>query len=403
MDDVEMYMNNETLNDVLDKFHRYEIFQTKSDGRWRSYLPDPNAKNGRRQIAKKTRAALKEALYRFYIENQSLSFGGDITLARLYPEWLEYKALETNRQGTIVRINAAWKRYYAGTDIVHRPIKKLDYITLHEWALRLVGNQCDMTKKEYYNCSIIMRQCLEYAYEKGYIERNPFARVKISGKKFRRVVKKPASTEVFFESEEYAIKEYAWMCFKNNRHFHQKLTPLAILFLFQTGLRVGEICALKYSDIIDDGNAILVSHMLLQGTKEVVDQTKGVYGDRLILLTDEAKMLIDETIKAKGSTVYTSKPFVFSMTDLPLGYSTIKNVLYKYCDEIGIQRKSPHKIRKTVATILRQEMPLESVQAMFGHVDGLVTDFHYTYDRMQFGHKRQIMNAALSSKSPRYN
>lgn len=57
------------------------------------------------------------------------------------------------------------------------PFIHLDKITFDIWAHSLVEKH-NMTKKKYYNMSIIMRQALEFAVEKGLIEKNPFLMLK---------------------------------------------------------------------------------------------------------------------------------------------------------------------------------------------------------------------------------
>ena len=64
MDDVEKDMQKEKSKQILSEIHKYQITQSK-DGRWRTYIPDPNSKNGRRQIAKST----EEKIYKFDIIN----------------------------------------------------------------------------------------------------------------------------------------------------------------------------------------------------------------------------------------------------------------------------------------------------------------------------------------------
>ena len=69
-----------------------------------------------------------------------------------------------------------------------------------------------------------------------------------------------------------------------------RLAPLAILFQFQTGLRLGELTAIRYEDIETSG-CIHIQRMYRPRTKEVVEHTKN-HIDRKAVLTDKAKRLI---------------------------------------------------------------------------------------------------------------
>lgn len=100
-----------------------------------------------------------------------------------------------------------------------------------------------MTKTQYYNCTVIIRQALDYAADLKLILENPFKYVKIDGKRmFRKVKKKPDATQVYLTAEEHAITRLAWKDYHTHKAMYD-LAPLAIPFLFQTGLRIGELCA----------------------------------------------------------------------------------------------------------------------------------------------------------------
>lgn len=159
--------------------------------------------------------------------------------------------------------------------------------------------------------------------DKGYIEENPMRKVRIDSKLFRPVRKKDSSTQVLMEHEEKDYKELAWERFKQRKHTKQPLTPLAVLFLLQTGLRIGELRALTYSDITDDGRHIVINKMIRNETGEIVDYTKGKYGDREVLLSDEAIRIIEtarEFQKKKGAS---TEGYIFSMTETPIGYYAV--------------------------------------------------------------------------------
>lgn len=52
---------------------------------------------------------------------------------------------------------------------------------LDEWAHNLIATN-DLTKKQYYNMAVIMRQLLDYAVYVELIPDNPFSRVKTKSK-----------------------------------------------------------------------------------------------------------------------------------------------------------------------------------------------------------------------------
>ena len=91
LDDVRASIVDTERKKIL-KSHPYAISHGK-DGRWRTWVPDKNAKDGRKKIAKSTREKIEEAVICYYLENDEELKRKRMTLRDLYPEWLEYKKL----------------------------------------------------------------------------------------------------------------------------------------------------------------------------------------------------------------------------------------------------------------------------------------------------------------------
>ena len=400
--DVEKAMKDSMLKKVLQEKHPYKIFRSK-DGRWNTYVKDPAKPSGRKRIAKASLEILQEYLYDFYTGASAKKWDDNVTLRQLYPKWLESKAKETDADTYPLRLKCTWKKFYENDPIVDIPLAELDLIMLKDWANTMIG-EYKLTRKKYYNMSIIFRQALEYAVDKGIIEENLFSRVKINRGRFVPVHKKRGSTEVFSREDDEAFQKVAWDDFYNGRHTSQPLIPLAILFCFQTGLRVGEICSLRYSDISEDGDFIIVSSFLRQTTKEIVDHTKGAFGDREVELTDEAKRLIALATEKQKELGASTNGFIFSCTDRPVGYGTMRKMNEKYCRKAGIDYKSHHKIRKTVASkMLDDGINPDYIRLFLGQEDIMTTWGHYLYDRRNVVENRRMLNRALSEDTTEHD
>lgn len=400
--DVEKAMKDSMLKKVLQEKHPYKIFRSK-DGRWNTYVKDPAKPSGRKRIAKASLEILQEYLYDFYTGAIAKKWDDNVTLRQLYPKWLESKAKETDADTYPLRLKCTWKKFYENDPIVDIPLAELDLIMLKDWANTMIG-EYKLTRKKYYNMSIIFRQALEYAVDAGIIEENLFSRVKINRGRFVPVHKKRGSTEVFSREDDEAFQKVAWDDFYNGRHTSQPLIPLAILFCFQTGLRVGEICSLRYSDISEDGDFIIVSSFLRQTTKEIVDHTKGAFGDREVELTDEAKRLIALATEKQKELGASTNGFIFSCTDRPVGYGTMRKMNEKYCRKAGIDYKSHHKIRKTVASkMLDDGINPDYIRLFLGQEDIMTTWGHYLYDRRNVDENRRMLNRALSEDTTEHD
>ena len=394
VEDVETIMMKKLVEKTIKDNHPYEIYRSK-DGRWNTYIKDTDSPRGRKRIVKTNLEDLMNHLYDLYNSKNVELINRKLTLAELYPDWIKYKALHTDASTYIRRIERDWRKYYQDKPIACIPICKLDFLTLDSWAHKLV-REYDMTKRSYFNCTMIIRQVLDYAIKLGIISTNPFSNVSIERNLYKKTVKKSSSTEVFSLEEEKAIKDLAMKAFYTDRHKYRPLVPLAVLFQFQTGLRVGELCALRYEDITPDGNQILIQRMIRHETKEVVGHTKGTYGDRLIPLTDEAIRLIDLARNEQSKRGASTEGYIFSLTDDPLKENNINRALYTYCDELGIIRKSSHKTRKTfISALIDSGMNIDTIRRYVGHADEKTTFNNYCYDRRTEAENIKLLNTAL--------
>lgn len=391
IDDVEKAMKQAQLSKVLEQ-HPYKI--TFSSGRWQTYVKDDSQKTGRKKLVKPTQEKLNTALYEYYKERDSQAQLANTTLRTLYPQWREYKSLHTTAQNYIRRINNDWEKYYKDSDIVDRKITELDKLTLDNWAHKLI-QQYSMSKNQYYNCTIIMRQTLDYAIDLGIIEENPFSKVKIDGRRlFRQIKKKPNETQVYSKEEFQQLSVLAWEDFHSNKKLKNRLSPLAVLFQFQTGIRLGELCAVRFSDI--QGDYIQIERMYRYETGEVVNHTKG-FEDRLVLLTKTAKELIQTAKDYHIRNGYQTENYIFSCTEKPLSEWSVERLYDKYCRKIGTIHKSSHKSRKTyISSLIDGQVNINTIREMVGHADERTTYNSYCFDRHTEKEKKLQIESALA-------
>ena len=395
IDDVRESIVDKERKKIL-KAHPYALSHGK-DGRWRTWVPDKKAKDGRKKIAKSTKEKLEEAVVCYYLENDEELRRKRMTLKDLYPEWLEYKKLHSS-ETTIPRVESDWKKYYendpSSVPIIEKRVRELTKIELDEWIHKLV-RKYDMTKTMYYNVSLIIRQMLDYAEELEIVEENLFRKVKIDSKRmFRKVHKKKDSTQVYAKDEQIRIFQEAWNDFRNSRRLVYRLAPLAVMFQFLTGLRIGELCAVKFEDV---GNGTLnVVRMLQKDTGKVVEHTKS-HEDREVLLPDAALEII-EVARAYQEDHGGKGVYIFSMTEEALSYAETNILLKKYCKRLDILYRSSHKSRKTyISSLIDAGININTVRSYAGHADERTTYFNYCFDRAPDTEKKMRLEKALET------
>lgn len=364
----------------VDVVHPYAITSPNGNTkRFETYIKEGDE---RRKLSKGTEAELYECLYRFYIGEKG-AIGPKkergATLTSLFPQWVEYKRMHGAADTYIIRITSDWKRFYDGKEIATIPIKTMTKLYLDEWAHKLIMEN-KMTRKNFTNVSVIVRGILTYAVDLEIIPVNPFLQVHFEGRRvFVPERKKPSKTQVYTPEEAKAIIAMAWDDFRNPGKKVCLLLPLAIVFQFLTGVRVGELCALQYKDI--EGDSIHVQRQTRGYKHEIVEHTKSVAGDRQIYLTKEALHVIETAKRFQQENGYDSTGYIFSIDGQPLIYHNINKAYKRYCERLGIAYRSSHKVRKTFISTLLDNMNHETVRVIAGHADLQTTYNSYFYDR----------------------
>ena len=403
LDNIEIMRNKDILNQ-----HPYAITENK-DGRYSTYVIDDIKSSKRRKIVKPTREALEKELIRFYKERDEQQSRKNICLRKIYPEWLEYKALHTDSSAYIKTIDELWNKFYYNNSIIDIPLFKLDKKTLDIWAHKLIRDN-NMTKKKYYNTTIIMRQALDYAIDSHIIDDNCFNHVKVDSKLFRKPKKKADETQVFLMNEQKLIEQEAYKDFEET----QSTSCLAIPFAFQTGLRVSELTSLKWSDIDEEKeNYIHIQRMeIVTHTKQsdgtwtnpkrvVVDRTKSDVGNRNVYLSTTARdilKMVHETNIKKG---YKDTEYIFVNENGKIHESALNCRLKKYCKNINISKKSMHKIRKTyISTLIDNEnININYIREQVGHADERTTYGNYCFNRCPKDLTQAEMERSLTTHS----
>ena len=381
--------------ELILKQHKYKIWQgTGKDKRWKTHLP-PN----HRIIAKPTKEALEDAIVEYYSNGQDQK----CTLKTLYSEWLDYKALHTNSSNYIRRIDNDWRKYYINSDIINIPLKKLTPLRLDEWVHKMIKDN-HLTKKQFNNMQIIIKQGLEYAVKKGLIPSSPYADVEISGKIFEKQAKKPAKTQVFLVDEQKKIEQAVYKDFYETN----SANSLAIILAFQTGLRVGEIVALKYSDIKGDYLYINRMEVRKQNKKAdgswgkckyiVVEHPKTDAGVRKIYLTKKAKKILKLIKKTNLKNGYADNDYIFVDEDGRIHIRALDYRIRKCCNIAGLSEKSMHKTRKTfISTLIDENVNIDYIREIVGHEDAQTTYNSYCYNTLTDKMTEDLLEKALCS------
>lgn len=142
--------------------------------------------------------------------------------------------------------------------------------------------------------------------------------------------------------------------------------------VLQTGIRVGELAGLKWSDVDFENRVLHICRTANRLDGEwIVGTPKSRSGKREIPLTGEAVKIL-KTVQENRRTDIVSMQYhdtVFiSGNGNPIDNSTYNAALRKICDKAGIPRISMHTLRHTFATrCIEAGMQPKTLQEILGH------------------------------------
>lgn len=379
-------MLNMTRKKLVEETHPYAI-NCRKNGR---FITTVREDGKLKQISANSENQMTDKLYAFYFENKK-----NLTLNDLFPEWKEERLANPNVNVKTVRRDCQhWDKYYKNNSIIHVPISKLTTKVLSDFFNSVI-TQFSLSNKEYNNMKSILISLIRNAIDQEIIIDNPMNGIYIKSK-FRAIRKQNNGTKVYLNDEYTKLDDYLDKV--------NTIEALCIQLMFQLGVRIGEVVALKFSDIdygeiaiqrmeenivVSDGNTFksagtqIVEHLKKENDSEY----------RFIPLTDKALKIIQ-----KSKELNPDSEFIFVRDGERLTKRAVTYWLSKYCKESGITYKSPHCTRRTTASRLHAAgMPLAKIQEILGQVDEKTT-LGYIYNPNTEEENREIMNNALSQK-----
>ena len=169
---------------------------------------------------------------------------------------------------------------------------------------------------------------------------------------------------------------------------------LGIIICMSTGLRLGEICALRWEDIDIRERVLHVNR-----TVQRIEVDGGI--TRTILLEGEPKSAfskreipISDALSALLLSFYGSGRYVLR-DNRPMEPRTYQNHFRRYLEESEVERKNFHILRHTFATnCIDNGEDIKSLSEILGHSNVNITLNRYVHPTLET--KRQHMNSLFS-------
>ena len=391
-DGVRLIMRKKHLQFVL-SHHEHKIWQS-ADGRWKTYITDEES-GKRKQISRESREDLEDFLYDKYLAEDEELAKKRATMESLYDDWAEYKSLFVS-EATIKRDRNTWKALYKDAPIVKKPLVSITKTELERWLLSVIRSK-NMNSHQFTNFISVVRQLMAYAEEIGIIESNPAEKIHIQKKRILKPeVKGPAITQVFMEDERQMLIKHAMEQYAKHRDTVQIFTSLAIAFLLYVPLRRGELVALRFDDL--DGNRLYLTDSYSHDMKCLKGRLKDIEGWRTVDVVPPALEIIEKIRQERIRLGMPTDGCIFTVNEKYSSlYSALGKSINKYCDELGIPRRSLHKTRKTCASKMHSDGVNDLIiQAQLGHKDLRTTFNSYCYDVTTDAERYRAISASLA-------
>lgn len=377
---VQTKIEMEKREELLSK-HPYKIYQENS-GRYCVYLPDKD--KGRILVKKKNKKDIEDVIISYWKDELESP-----TLEVIFYEWLNEKLENMDIcKGTYDRYENDFKRFFKDQrNFGGQKIKNIEEEDVENFIKKSIATH-KLTTKGYANLRLITLGLFKKAKKKKYITWSITEVIKdmeISKKSFTQIIKEDYE-EVFNERETEIMLNY--LCENID------LYNMALILLFVTGLRIGELVALKWEAV--DGKAIKIKRMEIKYKDEkgnlvyeIKEFPKTRAGYRTAIVPKDYMWVLK---KIRAMNPFGN--FVFEQNETWVRTYMISDRLRNLCKKLSIHHKSPHKIRKTYGTILLDNhVDSNLVEKLMGHTTIGTTEEYYHRNRKDLDKQAAIVSS----------
>lgn len=324
---------------------------------------DENGKTKRKTVYGKTKAEVKQKLKQVEVDIYTGSFldNSEITIKQLAEQMNNDKLnLGKIKEGTYYRLDETLKRL---APIYNTPLQDCTITQIKDFLLKETQYSQSVIDKEY----AMLKAVFNEAVKRSIIldKDNPFKRIEKPHTKQKKVKVRGLTVE--------EQRKLITMLRNTDTQYSEQM----LLSLF-TGMRMGEVNALKVSDINFNFNLITISRTISTGEKGqavVSDTTKTSAGKRTIPLTADVKQLLIDVIGDRKSG------FIFTKEDdKPISTGTVKSQFnrlrkkYSFIDNDVEGKVDLHSLRHTYATrCIEAGMDANTLKSLLGHTDIRIT------------------------------
>lgn len=287
-----------------------------------------------------------------------------MTVQQLYDEYIAAKAHEV-RLSSLIKTKSILANHVLNTDLPKIKLNKLSKKDLQNWKNE-ISNKDIMTSTKN-NAYRELNTLLNYAVKLDYISKNP---LKDIGRFKDPYFVMPQDRINYYTIDEF--NRYIKVAKDNRKYLVDYACYVFFYLLFYTGLRKGELNAMKWSD--KEGDVLHVRRSISQkaGYIETPPKNKSSYRD--IRLPRNAIKVIDEYRAILQKNVRFSEDMRLCGGAKPIPDTVLENHNTLYAQLAGVKHIKIHDFRHSHATLLiNNGVNIMEVSRRLGHADVKMT------------------------------
>lgn len=393
-------------NDILDESHMQDIMKREQkkyvlsmhsnqiwqgkDGKWYTYI---QSKGTRKLKKRNSESELYNYLYTYYKEQDV-----DLSFYARFLAWIERQKICGVSDNTVHKYLTDFKRFFESYPIEHKSVTVISTEDIEKHFATIIAET--KAPKRSIKCAFgYVNGVFEKCLRDGYIDMNPCSMVDL------RLMLTHCSNEHKRKEQNRWITANEMKKFLNVLKKHMEENPdymqnYAVFFSVYTGLRVGEISALRWKDVDFNNQYIYIhsSQKFNSLTKEFYNGDTKTHQNRVVPLIDKALSLLAAVKEIQKDNKIESE-FVFANQDGQITAKAISECVRRRCRMAGIPEKSIHSIRRTLNSNMRGSgAPVSIASSIMGHSEEVNME-HYTNDLSSIQFRRELIQKACHYES----
>lgn len=342
------------------------IYYDKSAKTWRGSVTlgrDNSGKLKRKTFTGKTQKIVKDKMDKFNAEFNTKSYllYNKMTLCDLTKIWYKEYILGVGESTIRARKIALIKLFNE-----HKELKTLFLIDFNK---EYISKNLSFYLIEHTSVYKALNLVLSFAVKNEYIKNNPLEVIQMTKSKNKTIIRKKrymlsASEQKQFLDEASKFLDVTNLCRRGYYYY-----PM-VYFLYWTGLRIGERCALTWDSVNFNNKSITINKTVTIDSNNVyyVKNSTKTNVDRTIPLHEEALHVLEFLYKYPSQT---GPEFVFPKQNNKTEFSTpncARRALERICENADIEPFSYHFLRHNfVSMLINSGASPIAVRSLAGH------------------------------------